>query len=111
MSATDTNNDGINDVKALYQLIMADLEPDLLLENIGTLKEKYKTESKEDRAVRSKRYAVALQECFRRMHLVIDQMKQDMKTFKKVITDTLLQKEGHERDDHVKHIEHSLDQL
>lgn len=40
----------------LYDLIMADIEPDLLLANIPTLDQKYAGESAEEHAARMKRY-------------------------------------------------------
>lgn len=43
----------------LYNLLMAEIEPDLLLENIPGLDEKYKGETKDEHDLRMKRYEVA----------------------------------------------------
>jgi hypothetical protein len=43
----------------LYDLIMADIEPDLLLANIPTLDQKYQGETPEEHAARMKRYEAA----------------------------------------------------
>jgi esterase/lipase len=43
----------------LYDLIMADIEPDLLLANIPTLDKKYEGESAEEHGARMKRYEAA----------------------------------------------------
>ena len=46
--------------EAIYDSIMGQFEPDLLLQNLPLLKEKYKAETPEERAARGKRYEEAL---------------------------------------------------
>lgn len=45
--------------RQLYDVLMAEIEPDLLLENIPQLDEKYKDETPEQKQERIKRYAEA----------------------------------------------------
>lgn len=47
------------DVLALFDAVMAEVEPDLMRKNIGALSEKYKGETPEQRTVRVERYAKA----------------------------------------------------
>ena len=58
---TQSLNDGENQQLAeqLYNTLMAEIEPDLLLNSIGTLDAKYAGESPEEHTARMKRYEAA----------------------------------------------------
>lgn len=61
MSAQNTAAPADNRALAedVYNLIMAEIEPELLLENIPVLEETYRGESQQDHEKRMKRYAAA----------------------------------------------------
>ncbi|MBI1812702.1 hypothetical protein HYR82_02890 [Candidatus Peregrinibacteria bacterium] len=61
MPPVPVHDDGQNAALAeqLYDVLMAEIEPDLLLANIPTLDAKYAGESAEDHAARMKRYEAA----------------------------------------------------
>lgn len=56
-AATEAENKKL--AQELYDLLMADIEPDLLLENVSTLDAKYKGETALEHEARMKRYEVA----------------------------------------------------
>ncbi|MDO8649195.1 MAG: hypothetical protein Q7R81_05435 [Candidatus Peregrinibacteria bacterium] len=83
---TPVQDDATNQQLAeqLYDVLMAEIEPDLLLENIPTLDAKYAGETPEDKEARNKRYEVAYkkfdEECAKFMIEVDDEVKASKRT-------------------------------
>lgn len=78
----------------IYASIMGGIEPDLLLENIGTLGEKYAGESEKDRMKRSKRYKKALKKYEKE---AAAWMKEFKTLLKQCDRESLMQEEAAER--------------
>ena len=62
----------------VYDLLMYDIEPDLLLKNIDTLEKKYKKESPEEQKKRRERYRNAIEVFYEKLNTVMQQWKMDM---------------------------------
>lgn len=103
-----TQNSDLQEIQALYQRIMAEIEPDLLMEHIPGLAQKYAGESDADRAVRQTRYAAAFAECFQRIDAVLEQMKKDTHTFKAHVINLCKKKDDASHADVLDSLEHSL---
>jgi|CXWL01.1.fsa_nt_gi DNA integrity scanning protein DisA with diadenylate cyclase activity len=103
-----TQTDDSQEIQKLYQLIMSGLEPDLLIENLPLLMGKYRTESETDRAARKERYVTAFAEAFRRIDLVLAEMKKDSTQFRSTVLRKYQQKENESHDDVLRSIDDSL---
>ena len=89
-----TQTDDSQAIPDLYRVIMHELEPDLLIENLPLLAQKYGDESATDCAKRKERYATAFAECFARIDVVMAQMKEDSHAFKAHVIDLCRVKEN-----------------
>lgn len=67
----------------LYDLLMADIEPDLVTSTIPTLEEKYRGESPEDAKKRAERYAKAFVTFEERFQTVVAFWKKGLGRLKK----------------------------
>ncbi len=66
------------DVFALFDAVMAEVEPDLMRKNIDTLDVKYKDESEEAKNARAKRYEAAYQEWKIRLKKIVTLWKKEV---------------------------------
>ena len=82
---SDTNTENTHAVRDLYQLIMEELEPDLLLENLPLLMRQSRDESAEEHESRKERYALAFTEAFRRIDVVLAEMKKESVEFRETV--------------------------
>jgi esterase/lipase len=67
----------------LYDLIMADIEPDLLLANIPTLDQKYTGETPEEHAARMKRYEASYKKFDAEFSKFMTEVNEKVKTTKR----------------------------
>lgn len=101
-------NDGLADVRELYKTVMADIEPELLLENIPHMQKKYANETASEKQARKQRYVDALNLCFECMDKVMDTMKDNMNVFKMEVVKLSKNAEEIQRTDALQSIENSL---
>ncbi|MSR67297.1 hypothetical protein EXS65_00500 [Candidatus Peribacteria bacterium] len=66
------------DVLALFDAVMAEVEPDLMRKNIDTLSMKYKGETPEQKTSRSSRYAAAYAEWKKRLKQIVALWKKEV---------------------------------
>ena len=78
----------------LYDALMVDIEPDLLLANIPLLDERYAGETEEERRVRMKRYEEAYKEFDAALATFMGSVRAEVKTAKR---QSLREKETKER--------------
>lgn len=71
------------DVKAIYDMLMYEIEPDLMSETIPFLDEFYEGETNEERVARGQRYVLAFEEAKRRFMLLIENAKHELTLVKK----------------------------
>ena len=96
---------------ALYDSIMARLEPDLTSENIDTLDEKYAGESETEYELRMERYEAAFEECDRILTMMDDGMVLAAREVQEQKHKKMLKKEAAEKAEDVSEAEAKLDSL
>ncbi|PIR49265.1 hypothetical protein COU80_00765 [Candidatus Peregrinibacteria bacterium CG10_big_fil_rev_8_21_14_0_10_55_24] len=99
------------DGKWLYNLLMSEIEPDLVLETIPLLKERYAGETPEEHAKRERRYAKAF-EVFDSIAADLDQnLSEDLQAQKKSVREQVKLKESSEHEEELKQVEESIQSL
>ena len=97
---TFTNVDSEELAKQLYDVLMAEIEPDLLLTNIPLLDKKYAGETPEEKAVRMKRYEVAYKEFDRQFSEFMVDVNGEVRTTKRKSLEAK-EEESHQSDQQV----------
>ncbi len=69
--------------KQLYDVLMAEIEPDLMLESIPTLDAKYQGETPEDHAKRMKRYEAAYKKFDAEFNAFMAEVNAEVRTTKR----------------------------
>ncbi|MFH1670869.1 MAG: hypothetical protein ABIA92_04780 [Patescibacteria group bacterium] len=94
----------------LYNLLMFDIEPELMTQNIGDLDEFYADESKNERKERMERYKEAFDEFYNRFDKILDVWKGELGALKKAMFSKLKEKAMKGEEVEISDIESSIDQ-
>jgi hypothetical protein len=68
---------------ALYNALMARIEPELVMENVPKAKEKYANETPEQREERRKRYTAAFKEYYKQMEEYFRTLRKSLKDYER----------------------------
>lgn len=99
------------DILALFDAVMAEVEPDLMRQNVDSLEVKYKNETKKQRTARAERYAAAYEEWKRRLQKILTTWKGEILQYRDSVLKGVKRESAEKDQDSLLEISSAIDTL